>query len=207
MSFSKSLARFGLIFLFLPAGCGSRPTPRQATPHPLPAEETLPATAGNAPERPSPQPARPETKAQPEPPKTDLPEAVTKTFPDARYIRRRDAPFPVEVVLGSRKAVLGYSAWSDSAGTTARGYAGPVPVHVLLDAQARPKRIYLLDNQETPAYLELAVNQGILERLLDYDPARPDSIDAVTLATMSSKAVVASVTRTADRVAREVVGR
>ncbi len=80
-------------------------------------------------------------------------------------------------------------------------------MQVLLDAQARPRRIYLLDNQETPAYLELVVRQGLLERLLDYDPARPDSIDAVTLATKSSSAIIAGVTKTADRVAREVAGR
>jgi uncharacterized protein with FMN-binding domain len=82
-----------------------------------------------------------------------------------------------------------------------------VPVQVFLDARAKPLRIYVLDNSETPAYLDIAIGGGLLERLLAYDPARPDSIDAVTLATSSSKAIIGGVTGLAARVSAEIVAR
>jgi uncharacterized protein with FMN-binding domain len=108
--------------------------------------------------------------------------------------------------MDRKQTVLGYSVCSDSAGTTTQGYAGPVPVMVLLDAEACPRRIYILDSRETPAYLEIVVGSGLLDRLLKFDPAQPESVDAVTLATSSSRAIIAAVTRTAERVMREIVG-
>ncbi len=205
----QTIPGLGLGLWLLVAACGSRPSvaerPQQATRPDLPVQESTPdLTAAKEPE---PLPAGLKTATRREPARHELPEAIVKTFPDAWSVVRRTDPFPIEVVLDRKQAVLGYSVYSDSAGTTAVGYAGPVPVQLHLDAQGCPRRIYLLDNQETPAYLELVVRQGLLERLLGYDPARPDSIDAVTLATTSSKAIISTVTRTADRVEREVIGR
>jgi len=207
----RTLLRLGPALLLLVTACGSRPSvadrPQpEARPGP-PVQESTPAPESTAAKEPEPPPVRPETAPRREPARPELPQAIVRTFPDAWTVTRRTDPFPIEVVLDRKQAVLGYSVYSDSAGTTAVGYAGPVPIQLLLDARARPRRIYLLDNQETPAYLELVVRQGLLERLLDYDPARPDSIDAVTLATSSSRAIIAAVTRTADRVAREITGR
>jgi len=103
--------------------------------------------------------------------------------------------------------VLGFEVFSDSAGVTGEGYGGVVPVQVLFDARGKPVRIYVLDNSETPAYLDLALKGGLLERLLAYDPALPESIDAVTLATSSSGAIIAGVTGLAKRVADEFLHR
>jgi uncharacterized protein with FMN-binding domain len=111
------------------------------------------------------------------------------------------------VICDSSGTLLGYEVFSDSAGVTGRGYAGNVPVQVYLDERARPVRIYVLDNCETPAYLEVVYNGGLLERLLAYDPAKPESVDAVTLATSSSHAIIAGVTALARRVAEEIAGR
>ncbi|MCX6841411.1 MAG: FMN-binding protein, partial [candidate division WOR-3 bacterium] len=113
-------------------------------------------------------------------------------------------PFPHRVVRDSSGRVLGYEVFSDSAGVTSMGYSGMVPVQVLLDAQAKPVRIYVLDNSESPAYLDIVLGGGLLGRLLAYDPARPESIDAVTLATSSSKAIIAGVTGLAARVSAEI---
>jgi hypothetical protein len=109
-------------------------------------------------------------------------------------------------VCGRNRAVIGYVVDSDSAGTTARGYGGPVPLRLYLDARARPRRISLLDNNETPTYFEVVTGCGLLDRLLEFDPAAPESVDAVTLATVSSRAVVAGVTATCRRAAAELVG-
>jgi hypothetical protein len=132
---------------------------------------------------------------------------VRKAFPTAGSARSVSKPFPHLVISDGSGRVLGFEVFSDSAGVTGRGYAGMVPVQVLLDAQARPVRIYLLDNCETPAYLDIVVGGGLLERLLAFDPARPDSLDAVTLATSSSKAIIAGVTGLAARVSEEILAR
>jgi len=136
-----------------------------------------------------------------------LPDIVRKTFPTAGSARSVSKPFPHRVIRDSSGWVLGYEVLSDSAGVTAKGYAGMVPVRVFLDAQARPVRILVLDNSETPAYLDIAVSGGLLERLLTYGPAEPESVDAVTLATSSSKAIIVGVTRLAARVSAEVVAK
>jgi uncharacterized protein with FMN-binding domain len=130
-----------------------------------------------------------------------------KTYPTAGSARSVSKPFPHRVISDSSGRVLGYEVFSDSAGVTGRGYIGMVPVQVFLDARAKPVRIYVLDNSETPAYLDIAFSGGLLERLLAYDPDRPDSVDAVTLATSSSKAIIAGVTGLAARVSAEIAAR
>jgi Na+-translocating ferredoxin:NAD+ oxidoreductase RnfG subunit len=130
---------------------------------------------------------------------------VKKTFPLAASVRHLTQPFPCLVIQDSAERVLGYDVFSDSAGVTAKGYAGMVPVQVFLDSQAKPLRIYVLDNSETPAYLDLVLGAGLPDRLLAFDPAEPDSVDAVTLATSSSRAIITGVTRLAARVWAELV--
>jgi len=137
----------------------------------------------------------------------ELPTEVLKVFPNASVLRSLRDPFPCQLVGDRAGKVLGYVVDSDSTNTTATGYAGPVPVRVYLDTAARPRRIYVLDNRETPAYLDIIVSGGLLDRLLEYEPARPESIDAVTLATCSSRAIIAGVTATARRVLAEIVQR
>jgi hypothetical protein len=132
---------------------------------------------------------------------------VTKAFPEAVSVQHFSRPFPHRVIRGHAGQVLGYEAFSDSAGVTAKGYAGTVPVQVFFDARGKPVRIYLLDNCETPAYLDLVYHGGLLERLLAFDPAKPESVDAVTLATASSHAIIAGVTGLAARVSAELVAK
>lgn len=107
--------------------------------------------------------------------------------------------------MDNSERVLGYEVFSDSAGVTAQGYAGKVPVQVFFDARGKPLRIYVLDNTESPAYLDLVYRAGLLEKLLAFDPAKPESVDAVTLATCSSRAIIAGVTGLARLVSAELV--
>jgi hypothetical protein len=68
-------------------------------------------------------------------------------------------------------------------------------------------RIYVLDNSETPGYLDIVYRGGLLEKLLTFDPAKPESVDAVTLATTSSHALIAGVTGLAKLVSAELVAK
>lgn len=134
-----------------------------------------------------------------------LPDVIRRTFPSSASARPESNPFPHRVIRDSAQQVLGYDAFSDSAGVTARGYLGMVPLEVFFDARGKPVRIYVLDNFETPVYMEIISGSGLYERLLAFDPARPDSVDAVTLATSSSRAIIAGVTGLAMRVSAEIV--
>jgi hypothetical protein len=188
--------------------CGSKPPASQATERPatrgaetvsavLPTTPVLKAESTNT---------RAPAVEPPNVPKAEtLPDVIKKTFPTAGSSRSESGPFPHRVILDSAGRELGYEAFSDSAGVTARGYAGTVPVQVLFDARGKPVRIFILENCETPAYLDLVLGAGLLDKLLAFDPAKPDSVDAVTLATSSSRAVIAGVTGLAARVSAELV--
>ncbi|MBN2465272.1 FMN-binding protein [candidate division WOR-3 bacterium] len=197
----------GFLVCFALLGCGSRPSPA------APAAGHDPAAPATGQELPSPA-ARTDAEtvrsvvpvdSPPAVPAGDsVPAIISKTFPTAGSVRRASKPFPHRVVQDSAGEVLGYEAFSDSAGVTARGYGGMVPLQVFFDSRGRPLRIYLLDNCETPAYMDLVLRSGLLDTLLVCDPVEPESVDAVTLATTSSHAIIYGAAGLASRVATEV---
>lgn len=206
---TKGLAALAAVLVCLAVlSCGNRPSPKPksepaqnpATQSQGPAVPAL-ATAPKAETARIAAPTKPPVVAVPE----TVPTAVRKTFPAAASVRRSAQPFPHEVIRDSAGFILGYEAFSDSAGVTAEGYGGMVPVEVLFDPQGRPKRIYILGNSETPSYMDVVSGSGLLQRLLAFDPAQPESLDAVTLATESSGAIINGVTRLSIRVANEIV--
>lgn len=190
------------------AGCGSRSSPAvtvaghdSATPATepglsLPAAGTETETPGSVvPTGPAPAAAAGDS----------VPAVVSKAFPAARSVRSVSEPFPHRVIRDSAGTAIGYEVFSDSAGVTGRGYAGMVPLQVFFDSLGRAVRIYILDNCETPAYMDLVLRAGLLDSLLAYDPAKAEGVDAVTLATSSSHAIISGVTGLAARVATEIV--
>ena len=191
--------------------CGSKPPSNQATERPVTLGTETTALAG-LPTAPVSKAESTKTKAPAvNPPPVlraeTLPGVIRKTFPTAGSARLESRPFPHRVVLDSAHRVLGYEVFSDSAGVTANGYAGMVPVQVFCDARGKPVRIFVLENCETPAYLDIVIGAGLLDRLLTFDPAKPDSVDAVTLATSSSRALIAGVTALAARVSAELAAK
>jgi hypothetical protein len=191
--------------------CGSRPSSSPATERP--AAQGMETTASaDLPTAPVSRPEIINTRAPAVNPPTvlkaeTLPDVIKKMFPTAGSSRSESGPFPHRVIRDGDERVLGYEAFSDSAGVTAKGYAGMVPVQVFFDARGKPVRIFVLENCETPAYLDLVLGAGLLDKLLAFDPAKPDTVDAVTLATCSSRAVIAGVTGLAARVSAEVIAK
>lgn len=76
-----------------------------------------------------------------------------------------------------------------------KGYAGNVPLVVLLSPDDKVQKIHLLDNTETPSFLNRVVEKGFLESWagLSVDEAKAKQVDAVTGATYSSSAISKSV--------------
>ncbi|MBQ2573647.1 MAG: 4Fe-4S binding protein [Bacteroidales bacterium] len=76
-----------------------------------------------------------------------------------------------------------------------KGYAGNVPLVVLLSPDDKVQKVHLLDNNETPSFLDRVVAKGFLENWtgLSVDEAKAKQVDAVTGATYSSSAISKSV--------------
>ena len=76
-----------------------------------------------------------------------------------------------------------------------KGYAGNVPLVILLSPDGKVQKIHLLDNTETPSFLNRVVEKGFLESWagLSVDEAKAKQVDAVTGATYSSSAISKSV--------------
>ncbi len=206
---SYFLRAAALAVLLAMGACGgnssSRPETERAAAPETAASAVPPVTPESAADS---APARAPVDQPPTVPESEtLPDVIKKTFPGAASVRSESDPFPHRVVRDSDERVLGYEAFSDSAGVTARGYAGMVPLQVFFDPRGKPVRIYTLENCETPAYMDIVSGSGLLEGLLALDPARPDSVDAVTLATSSSRAIIAGVTGLAARVSAEIVAK
>lgn len=77
-----------------------------------------------------------------------------------------------------------------------RGYNGPVPLKIRIDPSGKVASIAVLDNSESPEFLQHALDGGLLEQWIGRDAgqilAAPDA-DAVSGATYSSKAIIANV--------------
>lgn len=79
-----------------------------------------------------------------------------------------------------------------------RGYGGPVPLRLYVK-DGRIKRIELLENAETPSFLE-RVKDGVIGLYIGKTPAEARSmqVDAVSGATLSSNAVIKTIGRSLD---------
>ena len=87
--------------------------------------------------------------------------------------------------------VLFSSPYSDNV----KGFNGPTPLLIALDAENRIKNVVLLENQETPVYARRVVEGGLYEAWngLTPDEALNKDVDAVSGATYTSNGVKKSL--------------
>ena len=106
--------------------------------------------------------------------------AKTKAI-DTSYYQVKDAKGDV---LGT---VLFSSPYSDKV----KGFNGPTPLLITLDAEDRIQNVVLLDNQETPVYAQRVVEGGIYNAWdgLTVKEALEKEVDAVTGATFTSNGI------------------
>lgn len=119
-------------------------------------------------------------------------------FADFTRAARVDTPFVHLVVFGRADTLIGYQVDSDHLAGTGWGFIGPVPVRVWLTADGRVLDFDVLQNLETPVYLRLALGGDLKPRLFAYQSDQ--QVDAITLATSTSKAIIKGVTGIVDRV-------
>ena len=110
--------------------------------------------------------------------------AKTKAI-DTAYYEVKDAK---GIKLGT---VLFSSPYSDNV----KGFNGPTPLLIALDADGRIKNVVLLENQETPVYAKRVVEGGLYQAWngLTVGEALDKQVDAVSGATYTSNGVKKSL--------------
>lgn len=121
-----------------------------------------------------------------------VPEDIAKVFPGAKKVTVAKG---WTEVYGKRNALLGYVAYSKPASNGIRGYAGETPLMVTFDAQKRITSVKLLQNSETPGYVNHVVSSGFFNRWngLTISEAKKKEVDAVAGATYTSEGVKKSL--------------
>ena len=118
---------------------------------------------------------------------------VQPYFADAAKTKAIDtAYYEVKDAKGNKLGtVLFSSPYSDGI----KGFNGPTPLLIALDADGRIKNVILLGNQETPRFAQHVVNEGLF---VAWDGLTPDEainkdVDAISGATFTSNGVKKSL--------------
>jgi len=120
-----------------------------------------------------------------------LPSEITKAYPKAKSIKKEKK---WTVVYDAQKKVLGYAVYSKPASNGIKGYAGETPLMVALNAKERVQKVVLLPNEETPRFLQMVIDSGLLGSWdgMKLKRARKHEVDVVSGATFSSNSIIRS---------------
>ena len=120
-------------------------------------------------------------------------EEATPYFADAAKVQTVDtAYYEVKDAKGNKLGTILFSSpYSDGV----KGFNGPTPLLIALDADGRIKNVVLLENQETPNFAQRVVNGGLYEAWngLTVDEALGKDVDAISGATYTSNGVKKSL--------------
>ena len=116
-------------------------------------------------------------------------ENVKPYFADAAKTKAIDTAF--YEVKNAKGAKLGTVLYSSPYSDNVKGFNGPTPLLIALDAEGLIKNVVLLDNQETPNFAQRVVDGGLYEAWngLTVHEALAKEVDAVSGATYTSKGV------------------
>lgn len=117
---------------------------------------------------------------------------VANAFPTAKSVKKEANR---TAVYDAKNVLLGYAVYSKPASDGIKGYAGETPVMIALDTKMNVKSVTLLDNKETPAYLQKVISAGLLNSWNGLSPKKAvkKKVDAVAGATYSSRSIIQSV--------------
>ena len=118
---------------------------------------------------------------------------VKQAFPNAVGVREIDTSW-VEVYDGSRQKI-GEVMLSTPHSNKIMGYAGRTPLLIAMDTSRVILQVQLLNNVESPSYLEMVIDAGVLNAWdgLSLSTALEKKVDNVTGATYTTKAIVRSL--------------
>ena len=127
----------------------------------------------------------------------DLPiETLTElqtAFPKAAYVELTEtATYAVKNASGK---VIGTVLLSSPYSDEVKGFNGPTPLQIAMDANGKIIEVRVLDNNETPNFLNRVINAGFLNSWngLTAEEALNKEVDAVSGATYSSNGIQRSL--------------
>lgn len=103
---------------------------------------------------------------------------------------------PAPVIEEKPAAPVKQTIKTTSLASDVRGYVGPTPVEITI-IDGIVKEVKALTNQETPAFFEMVVNSGLLNKWngKTVEEAKSLHVDAVSGATFTSNALIENVRR------------
>ena len=133
---------------------------------------------------------RPPEPAVPKPTLSELKAA----YPDVVRFDERNEPFHHWLAVSGSNSPVGAVFITSELPPDIRGYVGPVPVLVGMDATGAIKRLVALSNQETPYYMRRILNSGFLAKFSGRKVTEGlIKVDAVSGATITSRAITGDV--------------
>ena len=123
---------------------------------------------------------------------TAVPQPVVEMFPAAATVDDLGA---LTAVMDNAGAILGYYAYSKPASDSIQGFNGETPLLVVFDKEKKVQKVVLLDNNETPGFVNRVVEGGLFDAWngLTIDQALETEVDAVSGATFTSNGVKESL--------------
>ena len=120
-------------------------------------------------------------------------EEVKPYFSDAAKTKAMDTAY--YEVKDSKGNKLGTVLFSSPYSDGIKGFNGPTPLLIALDAEGRINNVVLLENQETPNFAKRVVDGGLYQAWngLTVDEALDKQVDAVSGATYTSNGVKKSL--------------
>ncbi len=145
---------------------------------------------------------RPPKAPSPSPTSSELKAA----FPSVRF-DERNKPFHHWLASGGGDKILGAVFITTELPPDIRGYVGPVSVLVGMDSSGAIKRLVVLSNRETPYYMRRVEQSGFIERVTGRKVTDDLSeVDAVSGATVTSRAIAGDVAGASRVVAKRLFG-
>lgn len=131
------------------------------------------------------------------PTEKDLPiETLTElqtAFPKAAYVEMTETA--TYAVKNEKGKVIGTVLLSSPYSDDIKGFNGPTPLQIALDQEGKILEVRVLDNYETPNFLQRVVDAGFLNSWngLTIEEALSKEVDAVSGATYSSTSIQKSL--------------
>ena len=116
-------------------------------------------------------------------------EDIRPYFADAAKTKAIDTAF--YQVKDAKGNLIGTVLFSSPYSDEVEGFNGPTPLLIIIDAEGRIKEVVLLENQETPRFVQRVVDGGLFESWNGLTPEKAinKEVDAVSGATYTSNGV------------------
>jgi Na+-translocating ferredoxin:NAD+ oxidoreductase RnfG subunit len=114
-------------------------------------------------------------------------------FPKAAYVELTDTA--TYAVKNNKGKVIGTVLLSSPYSDNIKGFNGPTPLQIALDGNGKIIEVRVLDNDETPSFLNRVINAGFMDSWngLTIEEAINKEVDAVSGATYSSNGIQKSL--------------